>query len=84
MNSMEGFHSWTPKTGGVAQRIAGVVCLFQVCLVAEEQNYRNELAEQDLLGWGKVFFSLKCLKFPWDISVVLSGHTKQCYLSQVL
>lgn len=50
MNSMEGFHSWTPKTRGVAQRIAGVVCLFQVCLVAEEQNYRNELAEQDLLG----------------------------------
>lgn len=42
MKSMEGSHSWTPKTRGVAQRSAGLRYLFQVCLVAEEQNSGHE------------------------------------------
>ena len=80
-SSVEGSRSWTPKTRYVVQRSAGLMYLFQVCLAAEEQLWAW-IAEQDLLHWEKVFFSLKCLKSPWDSSMALGGHTEQCCLPQ--
>lgn len=55
-NSMEGSHSWTSKTRGVAQRSAGLVYLFQVCLLAKEQNYGHEQLSRTCCVEGKSSF----------------------------